>query len=179
MLVGAVVFIGPLEILSSVVVSFSEDTEYAPGYSESAFRKTAIGDTEASVRGAIGTPLSESKAEPYVRWLYAPNPSPEFEADGSYPDIRYSFTTIDFGDDGTFVDAFGQISGGSSTGSLNVSGSGSFGDGVNTLSLTKAEIEKLKAEKATLEQVEARFGTPRAIFESQVTKWLRLSLIHI
>ena len=172
LLAGVVVFIGPHKVLSRVVISMREDTEYAPGYSENAFRLVEIGDTESSVREALGVPVQESKTDPYVRWLYAPHPSPDFETGGSSPDSRYSFTTVDFGEDGTFIDAFGQISDPSSIGLLSVSRSSSFGDGVNTLALTKADIEKLKAEKATPEQVQAKFGKPRAVFESHVTKWL-------
>ena len=175
LLAGIVVFIGPHKVLSRAVISVSEDTEYAPGYSEKAFRLVEIGDTESSIREALGIPLKKSNVHPYMRWLYAPNPSPDFETDGSYPDSRYSFTTIDFREDRTFVDAFGQISDQSRTGLLKVSSSSSFGDGVNTLSLTKADIEKLKAEKTTPEQVEAKFGKPRAVFESHVTKWLQYS----
>lgn len=176
LLVGVVIYVGPRKLLESVVISLTEDTAYSPGYSESAFEQIAIGDTEANVRGTLGLPLREWSEEPFVRWLYAPEPSPEFEADGSYPDIRFSFTTIEFGQDRTFVDAFGQISQESSTTILGSSGSASFlADGSNTLSLTQEEIDKLKNEKATPEQIEARFGKPRAIFESRVVNWLQYS----
>lgn len=176
LLVGTTAYISPLEIIRGVVIYLSEDTEYAPGYSESAFRQISIGNTETSVKKALGNPLTESYAESYIRWLYAPDPIPEFEEDGEYPDMRYSFTTIDFAEDGTFVDAFGQISHGSSSTLLGTSGSGTIlADGGNFLSITNAQIKKLKSEKATSVQIEAKFGKPQAVFESRAVKWLQYS----
>jgi len=177
LLVAVTAYVGPLALARGLLISITEDTEYAPGYSESAFRGIAVGDTEASVRSALGAPLGETVAVPCLRWLYVPDPQPvsEFEKNGAYPDFRFSFTTIDFGADGTFADAFGQISHGSSSTPLGASGSGSFGDGVNTLSIRNADIEKLKAEKATTQQIEERFGRPQARFESKAVKWLQYS----
>ena len=172
---GVVVYVGPLGTLGHIIMSLSEDTEFAPGYSERAFQQIAIGDAEASVRAALGAPLSERRVEPYVCWLYAPDPAPEFEANGSYPDIQFSFTAIEFEEGGTFAGAFGQISNGSSKGLLSVSASASFGDGMNTLSLTQAQIDMLKEEQATPQEIEARFGKPSAIFKSRVAKWLHYS----
>jgi hypothetical protein len=166
---------GPVKTLRGVIVALSEDTAYAPGFSESAFREIAIGATETSVRAALGAPLSEAAVEPYTGWLYAPNPQPEFATTGSLPDSRFSYTCIRFGEGGRFNDAFGQIANGSSTGPFSASGSCAIGDGINTLSLTDADIATLKAERATPEQIEARFGKPRSVFESRVARWLHYS----
>ncbi len=170
---------GPREILNSVLGSLREDTSYSSGYSESSFQQIVIGDTEGSVRAALGTPLSESIVEPFVRWLYVPDSAvdvvPGFQADGRFPDMRFSFTSIEFDAQGTFVDAIGQISDGSSSVLIGPSASTSFGDALNTLSITKAEIEKLKAEGATYSDVAAKFGKPNAVFESRVAKWLQYS----
>lgn len=175
LVLAAVIYVGPIEILRHFVMRLTEDTKYAPGYSERAFQQIAVGDSEASVRTALGAPLLEGKAEPYIRWLYAPDSSPAFEVSGSYPDFRYSFTAVTFGEDATFVDAFGQISHGSSKGLFGVSGSGSFGDGMNTLGLTQAQIDKLKAEKATMKEIEAKYGKPSATYTSRVARWLQYS----
>ena len=177
-LIGAVAYFGPRELLQSIVISVSEDTAYAPGYSESAFQEIAIGDTESGVREALGPPLKVFTANPCTIWLYTPDsdPVPAFEANGSYPDMRYSFTAVRFGEDGAFVEAFGQISHGSKTSPLDVSASALFlGDGTNTLPLTSAEIEKLKSEKATADQIEARLGKPRSVFRCRARKWLQYS----
>jgi hypothetical protein len=108
-LIAVISVIGPLNIVTSVVISLSEDTEYSAGYSESAFQKVEVGTGEAAVRSVLGAPLKESAAKPYMRWLYTPTTEPvrEFEENGGYPDIRFSFTTVDFGEDGLFTDAFG------------------------------------------------------------------------
>lgn len=172
LLAGIVAYVGPVAILRQVTILLSEDTEYAPGFSERAFRKIQLGDTEATVRATLGAPLRIDDAKPYVSWLYGPAPAPEFEADGTYPDVRFSFTAIRFDENGTFDGAFGQISRRSGTSLLGASATVSIGDGANTLSLTKAEVEKLKAAKTTPGQIAARFGKPQASFESRVAKWL-------
>lgn len=178
LLIGAVIFIGPLNIITGLMITLTEDTEYAPGYSERSFRAIKVGDSEASVRHALGTPFEETPTSPYLRWLYTPNPEAiaSFEKQGDYPDIRYSFTTIDFNETHIFTKAFGQISHGSSSSPLGVSGSATiFGDGTNSLSLSNAEIDKLKASKTTPQQIEARFGRPQARFDSKTALWLTYS----
>ena len=94
--------IGPLNMVTSVVISLSEDSEYSAGYSESAFQNVEVGAGEDAVRSVLGAPLNESAAKPYMRWLYTPTTEPvrEFEENGGCPDIRSSFTTVDFGEDG-------------------------------------------------------------------------------
>ncbi len=171
---AAVLYVSPLAVLRHGVMFLSEDSEFAPGYSESAFRRVAAGDSEASVRAALGAPLSDFSAEPFIAWLYAPDPQPDFPATGQ-ADPTVSYTVIRFGEDGRFAGGFGQIAHGSSGGLLGAQITLSYGDGVNSLALKNAEIERLKAEKATPEQIEARFGAPIARFESLAARWLQYS----
>jgi hypothetical protein len=175
LLAGVVAYLGPRDVLSNILISFSEDTEYAPGYSERAFRRVRVGDTDVSVQGALGLPLTETPAVPSVRWLYTPDLGPvrDFEETGAYPDMRFSFTVIEFGEDGVFADVFGQVSHGTSSTLLGASGHATIlADGANTLSLSNAEIEKLKSERATAADLEAQFGKPQAIYESKAMRWL-------
>ena len=170
-LLAAVLYVGPAKILGDFIMRVTEDTQYAPGYSERAFQQIGVGDTEAAVKAALGAPLSESKAEPYVSWLYAPDAHPDFEASGRYPDMRFSFTEIKFDQERAFLGAFGQISYGSGGGS----GSGAWGDGVNTLGITQAQIDEFKSAKATTKEIEAKYGKPNAAYESHVVRWLTYS----
>lgn len=175
LLVATIAYLGPLEIIKGIWISLSEDTEYAPDYTESGFREISIGDSETSVKEALGAPIREDSVEPSLRWLYTPHPEPveAFGKDGEYPDIRFSFTTITFDEKGMFESAFGQISHGStSTGSSSAT---IFGDGNNSLTLTDAQIAELKAEKATPDEIEAMFGKPQAVFDAKTVKWLKYS----
>lgn len=175
LLIGVLLHFGPMNIVANLWVFVFGDTEYVPGYSERAFRGLTTGDSEATVLVALGKPHRSWASEPYTLWLYASDPHPEFAEDGDFPDMRHSFTSIRFSADGRFVDAFGQISHGSSMSLSGGSASVSFGDGMNTLKLTDAEIAKLKMAGATPPQIEARFGKPRGVFESRVVKWLQYS----
>jgi hypothetical protein len=175
LLLAAVFYVGPIELLRRLVMNLTEQTKFAPGYSEGAFQKIAVGNSEADVRAALGAPLLEDRVEPYVSWLYAPVPSPDFEASGRYPDARFSFTAMKFSEDGVFVEAIGQISPGSSQNALGASGSTLMGDGVNTLGLTEAQIAKLKSDKATAREVEVKHGKPNATYTSRTLRWLRYS----
>lgn len=67
------------------------------------------------------------------------------------------------------------MSHGEQFGLLGVGRSVSFGDGVNALALDNADIEQLKLDQATYEQVQERFGKPRATYTSRAVKWLRYS----
>ena len=175
LIVLPMVIIGPRKLVGNFLISTLGDTEFGPGYSEKAFRQIGIGDSEASILTKLGPPLNTGTDEPFVSWLYAPDPHPDFATNGGYPDTRYSFTTIRFDEKGQFKEALGQISHGTTKSLLSVSGSGSWGDGINTLSISNAEIERLKAEKARPHQIEATYGKPQAVFDSRVTKWLRYS----
>ena len=64
-----------------------DNTDYAPGYSESAFKAIRIGESEAAVRKAFGNPLREESVEPYFRWLYTPDADALdwFKRDGEDP----------------------------------------------------------------------------------------------
>lgn len=100
-LAGVIAFIGPLEILKCGMYCLSADTEYAPGFSEQEFRKIRIGDSEESVRAALGAPLKEQIVAPYTSWLYTADPQPTFEATGQLPG-GCSYTQISFDAEGRF-----------------------------------------------------------------------------
>lgn len=178
LLVATIAYIGPLEVVRGIWISVTEDTEYAPGYTEIAFQKISIGDSEVSVRKALGAPLNEEGTDPSLRWLYTPHPEPvdAFGKEGEYPDVRFSFTEFSFGEDGTFIGAFGQVSHGSTSTAAGTSTSSiMMGDGANSLSLSDADIEKLKAAKATPAEIEVKFGKPQAVFDSKSVRWLKYS----
>lgn len=170
--VAGVIFVGPHELLLRVYLAATEDTEYAPGYSERAFRAVELGDAEAEVLAALGEPLSERVGEPSTTWLYADGGHGRFEARGHYPDIRHSFTTLHFHEDGTFDYAFGQLSGSSEAGLLRTTLTSTTGDGANTLGLSDSQVEELRASGATTVELEARFGPPDAVHRSDVVRWL-------
>lgn len=174
----AFAFIGPREIFRNLYISLTEDTVYSAGYSEVAFQEIEIGDAEAIVNSSLGVPLYEAGQVPYIKWLYTPDREPieAFETEEKYPDTRYSYTVVTFGEEGNFMGAHGQLSHRSSSSPGGVSsGATIFGNGVNTLALTDADIAELKELGATTESVADRFGKPQAEFDSRVVKWLTYS----
>ena len=154
---------------------FLTDTEYAPGYSEIHFSGILIGDDENQVLKKLGEPLNVSETTPYTSWLYTTGPVETFRENGDWPDSRYSFTAIRFDENGKFADAFGQVTDEVKSGLLSSSGTVSFGDGENCLSLSNAKIAELKKTGATPSQIRTQFGEPDAVFESRAIKWLRYS----
>jgi hypothetical protein len=168
LLFGAMFVVGPKNALQRLVFSLLEDTGYAEGYSEHAFQSIQVGDTEASVRTALGAPIREVAVEPHTCWLYARDPQPEFVVTGAAR-ADSSYTVIQFGENGTFRQTIGQISTGPGSGSI------SFGPGINTLSVTPARAKKWLAEEATKQQIEGTLGKPRETFESRTSKWLLYS----
>ena len=64
----------PLELVTSMV--FAEDTVYAPGFDERAFRTVEIGDGREAVLERLGEPLERWNAEPtgVETWSYTASP---------------------------------------------------------------------------------------------------------
>lgn len=163
--------VGPRYILPRLVLLISDDTEYAPGYSETAFRGIATGDSEKEVLAALGPPLSEEPARPYTTWLYSPSPQPTFAETGK-PEPNTSYAVLFLDELGTFTLAHGQtLQDTDASGRTKVLG----GSGGNSLGLARAEIAELRAAKATPQQLEAKFGAPRATYSSRTVRWLRYS----
>lgn len=171
LVVAAIAWIGPVEFLREVVMLLAEDTKYAAGFSPRAFDAVAIGDSEASVVAALGAPLREDADEPHCLWLYAPSAHPDFEDSGDLPDARCSFTRIRFGEDGGVDGVWGQMAHGSQ-GGIGSQSTVLFGDGFNTLGITNAAIEALKARRATKAQIQEQYGPPRHVFEARAVRWL-------
>ncbi|MCP3920113.1 MAG: hypothetical protein GY711_31695 [bacterium] len=51
-LVAAILIVGPRELLTRGWIRLTEDTEYAPGFSEAAFGGIRVGDAGADVHAA-------------------------------------------------------------------------------------------------------------------------------
>jgi hypothetical protein len=144
--------------LIAVVFLFSFDTEYAPGYSESAFRTVNIGTTEEEVLRLLGEPLQVRETAPYIWWLYSDQAQPNFETDG-YASGNY--TRIWFNQAGLVERIFGQLTAGNSI---------FVGGGNNYLQLSDATIESLKGK--TRPEIQELYGLPTSIYESKATKVL-------
>lgn len=170
-MVSTVAVYGPLKLLGHIFFLTSEDTEYAPGYSEVAFREIEVGDSEADVRAALGEPISEVESTPSVTWLYTDRPFPEFTETGEFPDMRSSFTSFRF-ESGRCVDIFGQVSGGTAPGGATLA---SVGPGVNSLSITGSEVSTLETNGAVPADIEKLYGPPTGVHHNRAVKWLLYS----
>ncbi len=167
-LVALVVVVGPRQLLANGYHTLTSDTEYAPGFSESAFRKIKIGDTEASAKAAIGAPLAGHPSEAYILWIYSSKPQPDFASLG-HSDPLTEFTIFDFELDGTLKGAIGQLIPTPPKGNLYTS---AIGDGQNSLSLSDAAIKALVTVGTTTADIEAKHGKPTAIYHSPTVRWL-------
>ncbi len=171
-IVGVFVLVGPKEVLSSILFSLSNDTEFAPGFSQDEFDKIKIGDPESAVISAVGKPISEYKSEAYTKIAFAGAPNPEFRKEGIVRgDVDY--TTFTFSTDGTLKSAHGQKfisrTGG---GMSNIEITFQMGDAQNFLGIKNSEIEALKKTGATQAVIEAKYGKPAEFFESTVVRGL-------
>jgi hypothetical protein len=144
--------------LIAVIFLFSFDTEYAPGYPESAFRTVKIGTPEEEVLRLLGEPLQVREAAPYIWWLYSDQAQPNFETDGH---ASGNYTRIWFNQAGLVERIFGQLTAGNSI---------FVGGGNNYLGLSDATIESLKGK--TQPEIQELYGPPTSIHESRVTKVL-------
>lgn len=138
------------------------DTQYAPGYSEKAFRSIKLGDTEQRVLALIGNPFTTNETEPFVEWIYSGEVQKQFAKHGTG---EGTYTTLRFDATGRVQSAFGQrqTSGNSIT----------IGDGQNHLNLTKQQIQELKG--SSQDEIRQKFGVPNAVYEYKATKLLSYS----
>lgn len=138
------------------------DTQYTPGYSEKKFKSIKLGDSEQQVISALGPPFSTERAQPYVEWIYSADSQRRFlrtgEGSGTYTSIRF-----DSNDRVVSVNGMVQTSPGMFT----------FGDGLNYLKLTKAQIRQLTGSNSL--EIKKQFGAPAAIYEDKTATFLRYS----
>jgi hypothetical protein len=140
----------------------SFDTEYAPGYSEKAFKSIKLAATEESVLSALGAPLSSEASEPYVEWIYSADRQPYFSDHGV---ASGTYTTVTFDRNARVK----HISGGRKTSANTFL----FGEGHNSLNLTGDDIERLKGTSQA--RIKEKFGSPQAIHEYKASKELSYS----
>jgi outer membrane protein assembly factor BamE (lipoprotein component of BamABCDE complex) len=153
-----VLVVGALAIL----ISRSFDTQYAPGYSERAFKSVQWGDTEDRVRSLLGPPLSTDVSEPYVEWIYSAKEQKHFAASG---EGSGTFTTVHFNAAGQVTSVFGQMK--TSANTYN------FGEGQGYLSLTKDKVAQLKGK--TQDEARQALGPPKAVYDYKASRLLRYS----
>ena len=169
-LIGVAV-IGPTETLKRIFLVLSEDTEYAEGFSDQAFRSLELGTTESQVIDTLGEPLEERPSTPYTAWLYAPDPELEFNDQGTMEAVNPSYTQFLFDADGILMDVIGQVATGSRSNGFSTSYTTLFG--VNTLNISQQEIDALKQSGADQALMEERYGAPQSTHEHRVVRWLR------
>jgi len=146
-IVGAVVLFAGIAVL--VFSSFA--TEYAPGYSASAFKTMALGDTRESVLSKLGEPLSSNNCQPFTQWIYSADDQPRFSDNGIGEGTH---TTVTFGRD----ECVRSISGQRSTAPNSIT----VGDGANYLGLKNEDIKKWIG--STPADIRKAFGTPAAVY---------------
>lgn len=166
-----VAVVGPTKLLQHAFLLLGEDTAYAPGYSEKAFQEVQIGSSKEAVVAHLGNPLREDSAAPHTLWIYSPTPQASFKTSGQ-PDAMSTYTVFKFGTNGVLTDVYGQVLESSEKGLFGVQTTISMGNGSNSLSLTRKQIDALTTAGITPEAIEARFGAPQAQFNTQVSTWL-------
>lgn len=142
-----------------IFVAGSFDTQYAPGYAESAFRKIKIGDDVNRVISLLGQPLSVIEAVPYTEWEYSDRPQHGFAEDGMSA-LRGSFTILRFDKDGRMIYLGGQLQ--------NEASRITIGDGDNFLKLTNVDFQRLQCK--TSQEVAVTIGSPHATYEYKAVK---------
>ena len=157
-LTGAALICGVIAAL--VWASF--DTEYAPGYTEKAFRAVRLGDTQEAVLSRLGEPLSSRDTQPFQQWIFSADQQPAF------PEIGIgngTYTTFTF-------DASGRVK--------NISGQTQLtantiriGDGENFLKLKGESIKHFHG--ATMGDIRTRFGEPVAVYDYRASRVLDYS----
>ena len=141
-----------------------KDTEYAPGYSESAFREIRIGDSRAEVVSALGPPLKTATAEPWESWLYCDATHPGYYENGG---VGGTFTEFTFDQDGKVTTVFGQQEA-RSTGILSSTTTAILGKGY--LPLAPGDDKALVGvDRARIEKLH---GKPRFIQKNEATEFL-------
>lgn len=158
---------------AELVVDVFGDTEYGPAYGESAFAAVATGSDESAVLAALGAPLAVRDREPGTRWLYANGDAPGFATTGEVAGI-ISYTILEFDAGGTFVGASGQYAAGG-PGRSQIELDPSARSGRNHLGLDEAAVDRLRARRATLRDLEGQFGKPRAVWTSAAVRELLYS----
>lgn len=166
----ALLWLDPRPAIASLWLTLTEDTEYAPGYTEDAFRAIAPGAPEFDVRVALGDPFEELDVEPYRAWLYADDAEARFDADGSLSRAT-SFTEFRFDLEGRLTGVAGGLHESLGGGEYRIT----VGAGVNSLGLDGARIDELVANGAEREDVELLFGQPLDRFEAHEVRWLHYS----
>lgn len=143
-------------------------TEYAAGYSQTAFDSIAIGDSEERVLELLGDPLFEREVEPRIHWLYCGPDHDGYEDDGG---MRGTYTEIQLDDEGRVTRVLGVTESAASGGVLATQYTMQIGTG--HLGLSKAEQDALIGK--TREEVEALHGKPRFTREDLATRHLHYS----
>jgi hypothetical protein len=141
---------------------YTFDTQYAPGYSGRKFSAIKLGDSEQSVIASLGQPFSSQEVRPSVKWIYSADNQQNFPHSG---EGAGTYTTIEFDTNGVVVSIDGMLQ--------TASSSFSFGDGLNYLKLTTAQIEKLIGSRQ--KEIKKQFGQPVATYEDKSSKFLRYS----
>ena len=157
--------LGVVLLLAGILAAFyftSFDTQYAPGYSEKAFKSIKLGDTEQQVLSLISAPFSTDVNEPYIAWIYSADRQTHFSTDG---EGSGTYTTVRF-------NAVGQMASISGQRQMSVN-TFTFGDGLGYLSLTKEQIERLKG--STQDEIRQKLGSPKAVYEFKASKVLHYS----
>jgi hypothetical protein len=138
------------------------DTQYTPGYSDKKFKSVKLGDSEQFVIASLGQPFSTQSTKPYSEWIYSGVNQRRFARTG---EGSGTYTTIRFDSSGRVESMGGMVQESAST--------VTFGDGLNYLGLTTAQIDKLIG--SSREEIKTRFGLPAATYENKSTKVLRYS----
>lgn len=139
-------------------------TEYAPGYSETAFRKIAVGDDKIEVLDRLGEPLQVWEKQPETFWVYGRVPEADIDDLRNNYVLESSYTVIIFSPEEGVQRAYGQIV---------RDGQLFLGDGQNYLGLTAEEIGTLKGQTAVA--IQQQFGEPQSIYTDSSTEVWRYS----
>jgi hypothetical protein len=161
--------LGPL---ASLLFRLSEDTRFAPGYSERKFYSIKVGDGEARVTNLLGAPLQTWTNEPWTGWLYASGPVPEFSLTGEIK-AEVDFTLFTFDRSNRVRNVHGQVFGGKQGGILSASTTIMTGDGMNFLKLSNDRMRELTGKGFA--EIEALFGKPTTVRASRAVRLLRYS----
>ena len=138
------------------------DTQYAPGYSEKIFKSIKLGDSEQLVISALGPPFSTESTQPYLEWIYSADDQQRFLRTGEGSGTH---TTIRFDSSNRVISINGMVQ--------TSPGTFTFGDGLNYLKLTRAQIEQLTG--SSQDDIKKQFGAPAAIYEDKTATFLRYS----
>jgi hypothetical protein len=86
-----------LELCGCEKVLFSEQTHYAPNFSERAFQSVTPGIAEAGLTNSLGQPLVRVIGEATDTWLYEPTPA---TGSGAGENLFSAFTRLTFDSNG-------------------------------------------------------------------------------